>query len=105
MHFALHHRLKTFKSFENISEKGENVTNWNFCFSHTVFLPIKIKFSHFVHIYRVQIWTSLKFGLGKDFTCCQCNQAHKFYDTCSVNPLPHMPILGSSNSAANKNMM
>ena len=26
------------------------------------------------------------------------------YGFCNVNPLPHMPILGSSNSAANKNM-
>ena len=26
-------------------------------------------------------------------------------DTISINPLPHMPILDSSNSAANKDMM
>ena len=26
-------------------------------------------------------------------------------ETMGVNPLPHMPILGSSNSAANKDVM
>ena len=31
--------------------------------------------------------------------------AHKLLSTFAINPLPYMPILGSSNSAGNKDMM
>ena len=39
--------------------------------------------------------------LSLDICCSMC----KITSFLSVNPLPHMPILGSSNSAANKDMM
>ena len=36
---------------------------------------------------------------------CHCNCQQCKLVRLTVNPLPHMPMLGSSNAAANKDMM
>ena len=63
---------------------------------HNVIYPIRDKYYNFVDIFlsaNASIWTSVKF-------CHLVKSEGEVF-----NPLPHMPILGSSISAANKDMM
>ena len=39
-----------------------------------------------------------------DFTMFSLQCVYRTEFMCHINPLPHMPIFGSSNSAANKDM-
>ena len=69
------------KPLENIMGEGKNIGNQYFLLFHAMFSTHpKTHFSFEVRLQMLSVWTS-------------------------VNPLSHMSILGSSNSAANKDMM
>ena len=81
------------KPLENIVGKGENAGYQHFLLFPQCFLPIPklpsvFNYILFCHLQMLSVWTSLKCVIWK-----------------RVNPFPDMQILGSSNSAANKDMM
>ena len=48
---------------------------------------------------------TLLFRYPVELFCSQHTTPNQHQNDSSYNPLPHMPIFGSSNSAANKDMM
>ena len=85
------------QAFENIAGKGKYVGNQHFVLFPQCFLHYQRQKSFCHHIIFQQYYLSLANSLN----------LVKSKILSGVNPLPHMPILGSSNSAANtgKDMM
>ena len=86
-----------YKSFEKKKKKtvrkGEIARNEQYLLYPLCFLPLRRVFYHLHNILNFRLQT-FQFG-----------RVLRFFVWERVNPLPDMPILGSSSSAANKNIM
>ena len=91
------------KAFENIVGEGENAGNQHFfhfpyCFycirENIILIALNLLCANGFYLVTTKI---LLFAKGSLNAPCSVKRG--------INPLPHMPILGSSNSAANKDMM
>ena len=82
-------------------EKEKKLVTSIFSFSHGVFYSIK-EINHHLSNTEFVVCKCFQFGNVQNSVVWE-----KVKSVCrrEINPIPHMPILGSSNSAANKNMV
>ena len=89
-----------YKSSENTVGKGEIAHKEQFLLFPQCFPPIWRTFCHF-HQIEIVVCKLFQFGSVQNIVVWESVTT----PVKSFNSLPHMSILGSSSSAANKNMM